>query len=87
MSKTEYVKKVIESCIPDSTAYILDPMNDGEHLQALVVSSSFEGKPLIRQHQMVMAPLKEAFASSVHALALKTFTPEKWDEVKEQFGF
>ena len=87
MSKTEYVKKVIESCIPDCTAYILDPMNDGEHLQALVVSSFFEGKPLIRQHQMVMAPLKEAFASSVHALALKTFTPEKWAEVKSQFGF
>ena len=86
MSKTEYVKKVIETCIPGSTAYILDPMNDGEHLQAFVVSSFFEGMPLIRQHQLVMRPLKEAFASSVHALGLKTFTPEKWDEVKSQYG-
>ena len=62
-------------------------MNDGQHLQAYVISSTFEGMMLIKQHQLVMKPLKEAFASSVHALALKTFTPQKWELEKSNLGF
>lgn len=81
------IKNIIESNIPDSQAIVLDPMNDGEHLQAIVISSAFEGMMLVKQHKMVMQPLKEAFASSVHALGLKTFTPDKWDQVKGQLGY
>jgi acid stress-induced BolA-like protein IbaG/YrbA len=80
------IQSIIEQAVPNSTVYILDPMNDGQHLQALVISPVFEGMMLIKQHQMIMKPLKEALASSVHALALKTFTPQKWEEVKDQFG-
>ena len=80
------VKKIIESAVPNSTAYILDPMNDGQHLQAFVVSSTFDGMMLIKQHQLVMKPLKEAMASAVHALALKTFTPDKWEQARTQYG-
>ena len=79
------IKKKIESSVPSSVAYVLDPMNDGEHLQAIVISPVFEGMMLIKQHQMVMKPLTEAFAQSVHALALKTFTPKKWNEVKSEY--
>jgi len=81
------IKNIIESNIPNSQAIVLDPMNDGEHLQALVISQEFEGLMLVKQHQMVMKPLKEAFATSVHALGLKTFTPQKWDDVKNQYGY
>ena len=80
------IKKIIEGAIAGSTAYVLDPMNDGQHLQAMVVCPAFDGLPLIKQHQMVMKPLKEAFAQSVHALGLKTFTPEKWEEARNQYG-
>ena len=83
----EEIKRTIEEAVPDSTAYVLDPMNDGEHLHAFVVSSAFKDLMLIKQHQMVMRPLKEAFQQSVHALGLKTFTPEKWEEVKGQYGY
>lgn len=80
------IKAVIEQTVPDSTAYVLDPMNDGQHLQAIVISPAFENMMLVKQHKMVMGPLKEAFASSVHALGLKTFTPETWNTVKGQYG-
>lgn len=81
------IKQTIESAVPDSTAFVLDPMNDGQHLQALVVSSAFEGMLLVRQHRLVMNALKDAFGSdTVHALGLKTFTPAKWDEAKSNFG-
>ncbi len=83
----QQVQQCIENAIPGSKAHVLDPMNDGQHLQAFVISPSFEGKMLVQQHQMVMAPLKTALAGAVHALALKTFTPAKWQEVKSQYGF
>ena len=83
----DQIKQAIETAIPGTTAYVLDPMNDGQHLQAFVISPAFEGKMLIAQHQMVMAPLKQALAGAVHALGLKTFTPAKWQEAKSQYGF
>ena len=82
---TDQIKSIIEQHVPQAAVYILDPMNDGEHLQAIVISPVFEGMMLIKQHQMVMKPLTEAFAQSVHALALKTFTPKKWNEVKSEY--
>ena len=84
---TDEIKQTIERSVPNATAYVLDPMNDGQHLQAIVVSPAFEGMMLVKQHQMVMQPLSQAFATSVHALALKTFTPQKWEMEKSKYGF
>ena len=87
MTTPEEIRKVIEQSVPQSTAHVRDPNNDGEHFQAFVVSPIFEGLMLVKQHQMVMKALKDAFAQSVHALQLKTFTPAKWEESKHQFDF
>ena len=81
------IRQLIEKNVPNSTAYVFDPMNDGQHLEAIVISPDFEGMMLVKQHKMVMGPLKEAFAGAVHALGLKTFTPDKWREVAGQYGF
>jgi stress-induced morphogen len=76
------IKEQIQKAIPDAEVYVVDPNQDGEHFHAVVISPSFSGLPLVRQHRMVMNSLKDAFAGDVHALGLKTFTPEKWK--KEQ---
>lgn len=78
------IKNRIEAAIPNSEAYVLDPMNDGQHLQAIVVAPAFEGLPVFKQQQMVMSAIKDIF-QVVHALGLKTFTPTKWQEVKTQY--
>ena len=83
---TEEIKQRIEKAIPDCQAYVLDPMNDVAHLQALVISAAFEGLPVFKQQQMVMGAIKDIF-QIVHALGLKTFTPAKWNETKNQYGF
>jgi acid stress-induced BolA-like protein IbaG/YrbA len=83
---TEEIKQRIETAIPGSNAYVLDPMNDGAHLQAFVISPAFEGLPVFKQQQMVMGAIKDIF-QIVHALGLKTFTPSRWNEVKVQYGF
>ncbi len=82
----EKIKSKIEKAVPDATVHVLDPMNDGQHLQAFVISSAFEGLPVFKQQQMVMTAIKDMF-QIVHALGLKTFTPVKWNEVKSQYGF
>lgn len=80
------IENAINAAIPDATVHVLDPMNDGQHLQALVISPSFEGIPLVKQHKMVMQPLTDALtANIVHALGLKTFTPEKWEQQKDKY--
>ncbi|MEM7134475.1 MAG: BolA/IbaG family iron-sulfur metabolism protein [Chloroflexota bacterium] len=80
------IKEIIQSALPDATVYVLDPMNDGQHFESVVISPSFEGLSLVKQHQAVMNPLKTAFETDVHALRLKTFTPDKWETAKAGYG-
>lgn len=82
----EDIQKIIERSVPESTVHVLDPMHDGIHLQAIVISPAFEGMSLVKQHRMVTKPLQDALAGRLHALGLKTFTPEKWNEVKDQYA-
>ena len=83
--KTESIKVTILEALPDAEVYVVDPNQDGEHFEAIVVSPSFEGLILVKQHQLVMKALKERFSTDVHALALKTFTPEKWQIEKSGY--
>ena len=50
---------------------------DGQHFQALVVSAAFAGKSRIQRHQLVYAALGERMREEVHALSMKTLTPEE----------
>lgn len=73
------VKAKIEAGIPESIVQITDLTGGGDHYQAVVVSSQFSGKSLIQQHQLVYGTVREAMDSgAIHALALKTYTPETW---------
>jgi stress-induced morphogen len=77
------VKATIEAGIPDAIVQITDLTGGGDHYQAVVVSSQFVGKSLIQQHQLVYGTVREAMASeAIHALALKTYTPEAWQATK-----
>ncbi|HEY9727747.1 MAG TPA: BolA family transcriptional regulator [Chroococcales cyanobacterium] len=80
MISLEQVKAMIEAEIPDSQVQVQDLTGGGDHLQAIVVSSQFEGKSLVKQHQLVYGALRQAMDSeAIHALALKTYTPEAWN--------
>ncbi len=51
---------------------------DGQHFQALVVSKDFAGKSRIQRHQLVYAALGERMREEIHALSMKTLTPEEF---------
>lgn len=50
------------------------------HFKLVIVSTAFEGQPLIQRHRQVNALLKEELAGPVHALSMHTWTPEQWAE-------
>jgi acid stress-induced BolA-like protein IbaG/YrbA len=52
--------------------------DDGQHFAAVIVSSAFIGKRMIERHQLVYAALGERMRAEIHALSMKTLTPEEW---------
>ena len=52
--------------------------DDGQHFEAVVVSPQFTGKSRVQQHQLVYLALGNRMHSQIHALAMRTFTPDAW---------
>ena len=52
--------------------------DDGTHFEAVIVSAAFSGKSMVQQHQLVYAALGDRMRAEIHALSMKTYTPEQW---------
>lgn len=52
--------------------------DDGQHFEAVIVSPQFTGKNRVLQHQMVYLTLGDRMRAEIHALSMKTFTPQQW---------
>ncbi len=52
--------------------------DDGQHYEAVVVSPQFTGKNKVQQHQLVYLALGDRMRAEIHALAMRTFTPDAW---------
>lgn len=79
----DQLKARIESLAPGTEAQVMDLTGTQDHYQAVVVSPMFAGKMMIEQHRMVYGLFKEEIESNeVHALTLKTFTPEQYARFK-----
>jgi len=75
------VQNSIEGNLAEAQVFVKDLTGGGDHLEAIVVSPDFAGQTRVKQHQMVYAALKSELATeAIHALALRTFTPDKWQE-------
>lgn len=78
MSPTQ-IKEAIESALPGAKVLVRDMTGTGDHYQAVVGSNAFEGKSLIQQHQLIYEALGEKMGGEVHALMLKTCSPDEFD--------
>jgi acid stress-induced BolA-like protein IbaG/YrbA len=56
----------------------VEVVGDGQHFQALVVSDEFSGRNRVQRHQLVYAALGERMREEIHALSMRTLTPEEW---------
>ncbi len=78
MVRLEDVEALIKAQLPDAQVTVED-LRGGDHLQVTVVSAAFAGQSRVRQHQMVYAAVQSQMLSNeIHAMALKTYTPETW---------
>ncbi|CUA94876.1 BolA family protein [Thiomonas bhubaneswarensis] len=51
---------------------------DGQHFYATIVSPAFEGLNRVQRHQRVYAALGERMRAEIHALSMKTLTPQEF---------
>ena len=63
MFEATRIQEILESALPECTAVVVDDRNDGEHFSAEVVSAGALG---------------DLMKAEIHALALRTFTPNQW---------
>ena len=58
----------------------LSVVGDGQHFEAVIVSEEFEGKSRVQRHQRVFQTLGDRMREEIHALSMKTLTPQEWQE-------
>lgn len=75
------VERLLRAALPDADVELVDLTGTMDHYQARVVSSAFSGRSSIEQHQLVYQALGAAMKGPIHALALKTYTPEAWAKI------
>ncbi len=85
MLSPDWIRERVLIALPGAEVEVIDTTGTNDHFEARVVSEKFVGLPMVRQHQLVYAPLKDVLATGeLHALALKTFTPEQWAKVNSK---
>lgn len=58
--------------------------DDGTHFEAVIVSPDFVGKNMVQQHQLVYAALGDRMRAEIHALSMRTLTPEAWQKLNNK---
>lgn len=60
---------------------------DGSHFQIIAVGKLFASLSRVKKQQAVYAPLMEYIADNrIHAVSIKTFTPEEWQRERKLIG-
>lgn len=76
MITKEQIKGYIEGGLPSEHVSVSG--DDGQHFEAVIVSAEFIGKNRVQQHQLVYQALGNRMDNEIHALSVKTLTPEEW---------
>ena len=71
----ELIRQLIEQGLPGARVDVQGA--DGVHFEATVVCEAFAGKLPLARHRMVYATLGDRMGGEIHALALKTLTPDE----------
>jgi acid stress-induced BolA-like protein IbaG/YrbA len=69
------IKTYIQNALPCEHVEV---EGDGRHFEAVIVSAEFRGKNMVQQHQLVFRALGDRMREEIHALSMKTYTPEQW---------
>jgi stress-induced morphogen len=76
MPSPEDIKTRIEAAIPGSHADVEDYTGGGDHFRATVTAEAFAGHSRIEQHRLVYEIFGAEIGGAIHALSLKTQSPQ-----------
>ena len=71
----DHIQSLIEAGLPGAQARVSG--DDGVHFEATVVYDGFAGKLPLARHRMVYATLGTLMGGAIHALSLRTLTPDE----------
>jgi len=75
--ETMEIQQAIETAIPEAQVYL---EGEGCNFSAIVVSEVFQGLPLVKRQQTVLAPVSHWLSSgALHAFSVKTYTLAEWE--------
>lgn len=77
------IKSLIEAEIMDAEVEIIDTKGTGSHFTARVIAPLFRNLSLLDQHQLVYKAVGVYMKKEIHALSIKTFSPEEWETQKQ----
>jgi acid stress-induced BolA-like protein IbaG/YrbA len=77
MVTPESIRLNIEQGLP--TQHLIVNGDDGTHFEAIIVSEAFIGKSRVQRHQLVYQTLGDRMRAEIHALSMKTLTPDEWE--------
>jgi acid stress-induced BolA-like protein IbaG/YrbA len=76
-------KSLIEQALPGARVELFT--EDNVHYSVFVVAEQFQGQSTLKQQQLVYQALGDYLTSGViHALTMKTYTPEAWTALKNK---
>ena len=71
MTTPDEIRRRIETALPGARVEVADTTGGGDHFEVHVRASSFTGKTLVEQHQLVYGALG-GLMPQIHALSLRT---------------
>lgn len=81
LMQPKIIEQLIESGLTGSKAYV---EGDGAHFTALVISDAFAGKSRVAKQQLVYDTVRQQLLDgTLHALSVKTLTPEEWEALDQ----
>lgn len=76
MMTADEIEKTLRAAFPDAEIVVEDLAGDGDHFACEVVSETFRGVPRVKQHKLVYEAFGNRVGTELHALAVKTRTPD-----------
>lgn len=75
LMNAQQIQQLIETGLPGASVEVRG--EDGVHFEAIVVCESFRGRLPLARHRMVYTTLGDRMGGEIHALSLRTLTPDE----------
>jgi stress-induced morphogen len=81
---SELIREKLLAFFPDAQLELRDLTGTKDHFELHISAPELHGQTRIKQHRLIYQALDGHVGGAIHALAIKTYTPEQWQERTSQ---